>query len=81
MVDVRDANGVERVRIREGRRTVMTEFGEVSLDRKLYQAEGTEALAPLDAAMELPDEKYSLEVRRIVAEEAARASFDESSSW
>ncbi len=27
--------------------------------------------------MELPDEKYSLEVRRIVAEEAARASFDE----
>ena len=28
-------------------------------------------------AMELPDEKYSYEVRRIVAEEAPRASFDE----
>ena len=27
-VDVRDANGVERVRIREGQRTVMAEFGE-----------------------------------------------------
>jgi len=49
-VDVRDADGVERVRIREGRRAVMTEFGEVSLDRKLYQAEGAEALALLDAA-------------------------------
>ena len=76
-VEVRDAGGVEGVRIREGRRAVMTEFGEVALDRKLYQAEGAKALAPLDAAMELPDEKYSLEVRRIVAEQAARASFDE----
>jgi hypothetical protein len=76
-VDVCDAKGVERARVREGRRTVMTEFGEVYLDRKLYQADGAEALAPLDAAMELPDEKYSLAVRRIVAEEAARASFDE----
>lgn len=76
-VDVRDAEGVERVRVREGCRTVMTEFGEVELERKLYQADGVEALAPLDAAMELPDEKYSLTVRRIVAEEAARASFEE----
>lgn len=76
-VDVRDASGAERDRIREGRRTVMTEFGEVHLERKLYQADGADALAPLDAAMELPDEKYSLNVRRIVAEEAARASFDE----
>jgi hypothetical protein len=76
-VEVRDADGVERDRIREGRRTVMTEFGEVHLDRKLYQADGADALAPLDAALELPDEKYTLSVRRIVAEEAARASFDE----
>ncbi len=76
-VEVQDVDGIERLRIREGRRTVMTEFGEVHLDRKLSQAEGAEALGPLDAAMELPDEKYSLEVRRIVAEEAARASFDE----
>jgi hypothetical protein len=76
-VEVRDVSGVERRRVRDGRRTVMTEFGEVELERKLYQADGADALAPLEAAMELPDEKYSLEVRRIVAEEAARASFDE----
>src|SRR5690606_28049966 len=35
-VRVVDADGIERVRIRDGRRTVMTEFGEVILDRKLY---------------------------------------------
>lgn len=76
-VEVCDADGTTRTRVRGGTRTVMTEFGEVQLARNLYQAHGTDGLAPLDAAMELPDEKYSYEVRRIVAEEAARASFDE----
>src|SRR5262249_15672606 len=76
-VEVRGADGVERGQARRGSRTVMTEFGEVELERNLYQAPGAEGLAPLDATMELPDEKYSHEVRRIVAEEAARASFDE----
>lgn len=76
-VDVRDAEGNERAKLRRGSRKVETKFGEVEFERNLYQAPSTDALAPLDAAMELPDEKYSLEVRRIVAEEAARASFDE----
>lgn len=76
-VDVRDANGVEREKMRRGTRQVETKFGEVVLERNLYQAPDTAALAPLDAAMALPDEKYSLEVRKIVAEKAARASFDE----
>jgi hypothetical protein len=76
-VEVRGADGIERAQSRRGTRTVMTEFGEVELERSLYQAPDTEGLAPLDAAMELPEEKYSYEVRRIVAEEAARASFDE----
>lgn len=75
-VEVRDVSDVERRRVRDGRRTVMTEFGEVELERKLYQADGADALAPLEAAMDLPHEKYSLEMRRIVAEKAARASFD-----
>ena len=55
----------------------MTEFGEVELERNLYQPPGVAGLAPLDAAMELPEEKYSYQVRRIVAVESARASFDE----
>jgi len=37
-----------------------TRSGE-DLGRYLYQAPGTDGLAPLDAAMELPDEKYSYE--------------------
>ncbi|TMQ02250.1 MAG: ISKra4 family transposase, partial [Deltaproteobacteria bacterium] len=76
-VHVRGADGIDRAATTRRSRTVMTEFGEVELDRNLYQAPDTEGLAPLDAAMELPEEKYSYEVRRIVAEEAARASFDE----
>ena len=76
-VEVRDVAGVERDKVRRGSRTVMTEFGEVALGRNLYQAPGADGLAPLDAAMELPEEKYSYEVRRIVAEESAKSSFDE----
>jgi hypothetical protein len=76
-VEVRGTDGIERAPTRRGTRTVMTEFGEVELARNLYQAPGVDSLVPLDAAMELPTEKYSYEVRRIVAEEAARASFDE----
>jgi hypothetical protein len=77
VVEVRAADGVERSKVRRGSRKVETKFGEVEFDRTLYQAPEVDALAPLDAAMELPVEKYSYEVRRMVAEEAARAPFDE----
>lgn len=76
-VEVRDAQGVEHDQVRRGSRRVETKFGEIEFERNMYQAPGTEGLAPLDAVMGLPDEKYSHEVRRVVAEEAARASFDE----
>src|SRR5689334_20535181 len=36
-----------------------------------------EGLRPLDAALNLPDEKYSLEVRRRAAEAIAKGSFEE----
>jgi hypothetical protein len=36
-----------------------------------------DGVAPLDAALGLPDEKYSHQLRRIVAEESAKSSFDE----
>jgi hypothetical protein len=44
---------------------------------RLYGAAGTASLHPLDGALNLPPEKYSLEVRRRVAIEAAKSSFDE----
>jgi hypothetical protein len=46
----------------------MTEFGEVELAHKLYQADGADALSPLDAAMELPDEKLKRTARRMGVE-------------
>lgn len=76
-VEVRGADGIARTQRRRGSRTIETKFGEVELERNLYQAPGVEGLAPLDAALGLAAEKYSMEVRRIVAEESARASFDE----
>lgn len=76
-VKVVDREGGERTQVREGKRNVETKFGGVEFRRKLYQAPGEDALAPLDAVMELPVDKYSYEVRRIVAVETARASFDE----
>jgi len=74
---VRGADGVERPRVRIQERKLETVFGAVSVERVGYGQEGTESLHPLDAELNLPDERYSLELRRRVAEEAAKSSFDE----
>ena len=76
-VAVVGADGIARPHVRTSTRTVETPFGEISVTRKLYRAVGVVAIAPLDAALGLPEEKYTLEVRRIVAEESAKSSFDE----
>lgn len=76
-VDVRGADSVARTQARQSTRTLETVFGEVTVKRRLYQAPGAEGLAPMDAALNLPTEHYSHGVRRFVAEECARASFDE----
>jgi hypothetical protein len=74
---VRGADGIERSRTRHQERKLETVFGTVSVERVGYGQEGTESLHPLDAELNLPDERYSLELRRRVAEEAAKSSFDE----
>jgi hypothetical protein len=76
-VAVEGADGVKRTQVRAASRQIETLFGTVEVERQLYQAPGSEGLAPLDAALGLPAEKYSMEVRRLVAEESPRASFDE----
>ena len=76
-VEVEGADGIARRQVRESTRTLETIFGEVTVTRRLYQAPGAEGLAPMDAALNLPAEHYSHGVRRFVAEECARASFDE----
>lgn len=74
---VKDAAGVERPIVREHTRTLRTTFGEVSVKRLGYGAEGSQSLHPVDAELNLPGDGYSLELRRRLAREAARSSFEE----
>lgn len=74
---VRGADGVERPVVRLQERKLETVFGTIESERAGYGQEGRESLHPLDAELNLPDERYSLELRRRVAEEAAKSSFDE----
>jgi hypothetical protein len=76
-VEVIGADGIERTDVRTASRKIETPVGEIEVKRLLYQAPGVEGLAPLDAALGLPDEKYTHDLRRIVAEESAKSSFDE----
>jgi hypothetical protein len=74
---VEGADGVVRSRVRLQERELETVFGTVSVERAGYGQQGAESLHPLDAELNLPDDRYSLELRRRVAEEAAKSSFDE----
>jgi len=74
---VTGADGVGRGRARRHTRELETVFGEVEVERVGYGAEGVASLHPFDADLHLPPERYSREVRRRVAEEAATSSFEE----
>jgi len=72
-----DAKGLEH---REHRfntsRQLMTVFGEVTVRRIKYSKPGKRSLFPLDAVLNLPEDKYSHGLQKIVAEEASKGSFD-----
>lgn len=74
---VQGSDGAQRVQVRLQERCLETVFGTVAIQRAGYVYEGTSSLHPLDAALNLPPERYSHQVRRRVAEEAAKNSFDE----
>ena len=74
---VRDAAGTALTPTPVHERSLESIFGTVEVARTGYGAAGTPSLHPLDGALNLPPEKYSLEVRRRVAIEAAKSSFDE----
>ena len=74
---VRDAAGTTLTPTPVHTRSLETIFGTVDVTRTGYGAEGTPSLHPLDGALNLPPEKYSLEVRRRAAIEAAKGAFDE----
>jgi len=74
---VKDRDGEERTRKRLHERALETVLGTVEVERAGYGREGEDSLHPLDGELNLPPERYSLELRRRVAEEAAKNSFEE----
>jgi hypothetical protein len=71
------ADGIARTRVKSQDRDLESVFGTIRVNRSGYGQEGVESLHPLDAELNLPNERYSLELRRRVAEESAKNSFDE----
>ena len=74
---VEGKDGVERSERRVHERHLETTFGTVAVERLGYARPGHDSLHPLDAVLNLPPERYSLEVRRRVAVAASSRSFDE----
>lgn len=71
------ADGTPRTRQRLQERDLETVVGTVTVTRLGYGAEGEESLHPLDAELNLPPQRYSHELERRVAQDAAKSSFEE----
>ena len=75
--DVAGEDGVVRTRAERGRtRPLVTRFGQVSVSRIAYRSPGRGNVHPLDAALNLPEEKHSHGLRKLAAIEAARGSME-----
>ena len=74
---VMGVDGQERRHGRARSRALATVFGEVRVRRLGYSGAGLDSVFPLDAALNLPPDQYSLWLRRKVALEVAQGSFDE----
>ena len=75
--DVTGQDGVRRTRADKGRtRPLATRFGQVTVSRIAYRAPGRPNVHPLDAALNLPEEKHSHGLRKLAAVEAARGSIE-----
>jgi len=75
--DVAGEDGVVRTRAERGRsRPLVTKFGPVSVSRIAYRSPGRRNVHPLDAVLNLPEEKHSHGLRRLAAIEAARGSHE-----
>ena len=74
---VTGADGEERRHCRARSRSLVTLFGEVTVGRLGYSGARLESVFPLDGALNLPPNKYSQGVRRKVALEVAKGSFEE----
>jgi hypothetical protein len=76
--EVTDAGQVARGAVETGHtRALTTVFGQVTASRLAYRRRGHVNLYPADGQLNLPTEKHSHGLRRLVAVEAARGSFDD----
>ena len=71
------ADAIIRTHRREQERPLLTLFGEVTVTRIGYGAPGTDSLRPLDAQLNLPEDKYSHGIRKRLSIEVARGAYDE----
>lgn len=74
--DVVGSDEVTRTHHRLGIRDIESLFGTVSVRRDQVGARGRDCLVPLDAALNLSDDRFTFGVRERVVEEAIRGSFD-----
>jgi hypothetical protein len=75
---VQDDQGVARGAVESGhRRPLASVFGEVTVRRLAYRRRGQENLYPADGVLNLAPERASHGVRRLVAVESSRGSFDD----
>src|SRR5260370_4221643 len=75
--DVTGEDGVLRTRAEKGReRPLATKFGQVTVSRIAYRAPGAPNVHPLDAALNLAEEKHSHGLRKLAAVEAVRGSHE-----
>ena len=75
--DVTGQDGVRRRRAEKGRtRPLVTKFGQVTVSRIAYRVPGRPNVHPLDAELNLPEEKHSHGLRKLAAIESARGSIE-----
>ena len=75
--DVTGEDGVRRTRAEKGRtRPLVTKFGQVTVSRIAYRSPGRPNVHPLDAELNLPEEKHSHGLRKLAAIESARGSIE-----
>ena len=75
--EVREADDTLHEQPRPQTRELVTLFGTVTVDRLGYATPGKDSLHPKDAALNLPSDRYSLGIRKRIALEAAKGSFEE----
>jgi hypothetical protein len=71
------SDGIERTHHLFLPRNLETRFGTVQIFRQGYGHREASTLFPVDGQLNLPQEKYSYELQRLVCEEIAQDSYDE----